>query len=353
VTTSTSTDAGDVFSAVVGQPSLAAQLAAAAAAPVHAYLLVGDPGAGSRAAAQAFAAALLCPNGGCGHCRDCRLALAGEHPDGVTFVPQGAFLSVADAEEITRLALRSPLEGRRKVLLLTEMHRVQRAGPALLKTIEEPPASTVFVLLADHVPAELVTIASRCVRIEVPSIPAAVIEQALVNEGVAAELAVLAAGAAAGSLDRARLLAGDPGLASRREQWAMVPRRLDGTGAAVVVLVEELSASVEESLAALGERQGAELTALEERVAAYGERGAGRKALTDAHKRELRRHRAEELRFGLATLAARYRESLLEDPLALVGAVAAIDQAAEAIIRNPNEKLLLQHLLLRLPPVAA
>ena len=334
----------DAFAGVVGQPGVVDHLRASAVAPVHAYLLVGNPGAGARAAAEAFAAAVLCPTGGCGSCRDCRLALAGEHPDSLSFAPQGAFLSVKDdVPEIIRLAVRSPVEGRRKVLVLTEMHRVQAAGPALLKTIEEPPESTVFILLADHVPAELVTIASRCARVDVPPIPVSVVEQALVAGGVDAEAAAVAAAAAGGSLDRARLLASDPGLARRREQWAMVPRRLDGSGAAVAVVVEELVAAIEESMAPLAARQAAELAALEERVAAYGERGSGRKALLDAHRREQRRHRAEELRFGLATLVGAYRS----DP----AAVAAVDGAAEALARNPNERLLLQHLLLRLPPV--
>lgn len=333
----------DAFAGVVGQPGVVAQLRAAAQSPVHAYLLVGNPGAGGRAASVAFSAALLCPSGGCGACRDCRLVLAGDHPDVATFEPQGAFLSVKDdVPEIIRLAVRSPVEGRRKVLVLTEMHRVQVAGPALLKTIEEPPASTVFVLLADHVPAELVTIASRCVRIDVPPLPAPVIESLLAEEGVPADAAAVAAAASGGSLDRARLLASDPGLASRRGRWAAVPRRLDGTGAAVAVVVDELLDAIEESMAPLAARQAAEVAELEERVAAYGERGSGRKALADAHRRAQRRHRAEELRFGLATLVGAYRT----DP----AAVAAVDAAAEALTRNPNERLLLQHLLLRLPP---
>ena len=121
----------DAFDAVVGQPGVVAQLRAAAVSPVHAYLLVGPEGAGARAAAVAFSAALLCPNGGDGTCRDCRLALAGEHPDALTYAPEGAFLRVGDAEEIVRLALRSPMEGTRKVLILTELHRIQSAGPAL------------------------------------------------------------------------------------------------------------------------------------------------------------------------------------------------------------------------------
>ena len=345
----------DAFAGVVGQPGVVAQLRAAAQAPVHAYLLLGDPGAGSGAAALSFGAALLCPEGGCGHCRDCRLALAGEHPDLLTYVPEGAFLSKDDALEIIRLGMRSPTEGKRKVLVLTEMHRVVVAGPMLLKTIEEPPASTVFVVLADFVPPELVTIASRCVRIDVPALPADVIENALVAEGLDAAVAAEAALAAAGSLTRARLLASDPELAARRTMWDMVPRRLDRTGAAVAVIVAELQDAVEKAAAALGAKQEIELAELEERVAQYGERGSGRKDMIARHKRELRRHRSAELRLGLATLAARYRRALDDGSTSagdVITAVSAIDAATEALTRNPNETLLLQSLLLQLPPLS-
>jgi DNA polymerase-3 subunit delta' len=226
----------------------------------------------------------------------------------------------------------------------------------LLKTIEEPPESTVFVVLADHVPPELVTIASRCVTIEVPPLALAVLEQALVEEGVDPVNAAAAAAAAGGSLDRARLLASDPGLAERREQWAMVPRRLDGSGAAVAVLVDELRASIEGAAAPLAARQEAEAVELEERVAQYGERGSGRRRLEEAHKRALRRNRADEVRFGLATLADRYGRALTTgeaDLVELTNAVRAIDRAAAALLRNPNETLLLQALLLGLPQLAA
>lgn len=346
----------DVFDSVVGQPGVVAQLRAAVAAPVHAYLLVGPEGAGARAAAAAFSAALLCAQGGDGTCRDCRLALAGEHPDALTYQPEGAFLRVGDAEEIVRLALRSPTEGARKVLVLTELHRIQHAGPALLKTIEEPPPSTVFVCLADHVPPELVTIASRCVRIDVPPLPPRVIEEALVGEGHDPRVAATAAVSAVGSLTRARLLAADPAIAARREAWRQVPARLDGTGAAVAVVVEELQALVQEAAAPLLARQQEQVVELEERIAAYGARGSGKKQLEDQHKREQRRHRAEELRFGLATLAAAYRDALAggaADAGGLVAGLQAIDAAAEALGRNPNETLLLQSLLLRLPHLAA
>ena len=96
------------------------------------------------------------------------------------------------------------------------------------------------------------------------------------------------------------------------------------------------------------------MAALEERIAAYGTRGSGKKQLEEQHKRELRRHRAEELRFGLATLAGTYRDALAGgagDAAAIISGLQAIDAAAEALGRNPNETLLLQALFLKLPPL--
>ena len=348
----------DVFDGIPGQDAAVAALRAAAVAPVHAYLLVGPTGAGARALATAFSAALLCPNGGDGTCRDCRLALAGTHPDAVTFAPSGASLLLADAEEITRLALRSPMEGARKVLVLTDFHRVQQVGPALLKTIEEPPASTVFVLLADFVPRELVTISSRCVRIVVPPLPAGLVAEVLEAEGVDPARAAAVAEASGGSLDRARLLVTDTGLAARREAWARAPERLDGSGAAAAVVASELLDVVEAAAAPLAAAQVDDVAALEARVAETGERGSGRKALGDRHRRELRRHRTEEIRTGLAAVAGQYRDALVADvdrrgAADLAAAVDSITAAAEALTHNPNEGLLLQALLLRLPSLPA
>jgi DNA polymerase-3 subunit delta' len=345
-----------VFDDVVGQESALAHLRAAVVAPVHAYLLVGPPGSGKRTSAQAFAAALLCPLGGCGECDVCRRVLAGTHPDVLLVERAGAFISVDQAREVRRLAMRSPNEGGRKVLILTDFHLVREASSVLLKVLEEPPASTVFVILAEQIPPELVTIASRCVRVEFGSLSAAEVAAALVSEGVAAAVATAVAGVAGGRLDRARLLANDAEFAERRDVWRRVPGRLDGTGASVAMVASDLAELLGRAgVAVLEARQAAERAALEERVERTGERGAGRKILADRHKRELRRLRHDELRFGLATLAAVYGDALATgsgDARSCIAAVAAIQDAAEAMIRNPTEALLLQDLLLGLPPLA-
>ena len=343
----------DLYGAVVGQTAAVAQLRRAAAAPVHAYLLVGPPGSTKDEAARAFAAELLGLHAG----RDDRLALAGEHPDIHEVVRSGPAISADQAREIVRLAALAPVEGERKVLILHELHLLRPEGAALLlKTIEEPPESTYFVVLADFVPQDLVTVASRCVRIEFRSIPNAELEARLVSEGVTPDVAAGASSAAAGDLTRARILALDPSLAARRAAFAAIPRKLDGAGATVMRLTAEVLDLIEQAATPLAQRQAAETAQVEARAERLGERGSGRKQLEEGHRRELRRHRVDELRSGLGTLAGAYRDLLVAGtdpghggPDTYAVAVARIHRALEALERNPNEPLLLQSLLWSLP----
>jgi DNA polymerase-3 subunit delta' len=345
-----------VWDRVPGHVDVIAQLRAAARQPVHAYLLVGPPGAGARAAATAFAAALVCERGGCGECRDCVRVLSDEHPDVMRWEPEGAAIEADDIrKQIVPMAFGSPMEAPRRVLVLGEMHRADRVGPMLLKTIEEPPATTVFVLLADSVVPEIVPIASRCVQLSVPPLPTPVVLDALVAEGADAARAAAAASASLGDLERARVLLADEALGQRRDAWWNAPTRLDGSGAAVIAVVDELRTRIESANDPLKEVQTTEIAALEAWVKEHGERGSGRRDLVARHRRQVRRHRMEELRFGLATLSARYRDALADgtgpNAASVVTAVKAIDGAGEALTRNPNETLLLQSLLLRLPAV--
>ena len=86
-----------LFAGVVGQEKAVAHLTSAARHPVHAYLFHGPPGSGKRSAARGLAAALLCPDGGCGVCNSCRRALAGrlEWP---LLGPDGDLTGVVDVE---------------------------------------------------------------------------------------------------------------------------------------------------------------------------------------------------------------------------------------------------------------
>jgi DNA polymerase-3 subunit delta' len=399
-----------LYTEVPGQARAVAALEAAARRPVHAYLLVGPAGTGKSAAARRFAAALLtspvasvpgsasAPGalpppevavnpGSVAETR--RRVLAGIHPDVLTVEREGPAISMDMAREVVRLAARSPLEGARKVLILPDFHLVRDAGPALLKTIEEPPPSTVFVVLAEYVPPELVTIASRCVRVDFAPLPPALVVELLVAEGASPELAADLAQASGGRLDRARLLASDPEFELRRRTWRSVPDELDGSGATAARLADRLVALLDDSVAPMRLRHEAELAALEERntraVEVNGKVGrgarsgvkAGVRETEERHKREVRRQRTDELRSGLATLAGAYRDRLAApgsspspaspaspasaasaasaawtasaaSTASVVEAVGLIDALGADLAYNPGEGLALLALLVRL-----
>jgi DNA polymerase III subunit delta' len=89
----------EVLSRVPGQPDAVAFLERAAERPHHAYLFAGPEGSGKQQAARAFTAALLCPRGGCGECRDCRLALEDRHPNLVLVEPEGRDIRVGESAD--------------------------------------------------------------------------------------------------------------------------------------------------------------------------------------------------------------------------------------------------------------
>ena len=351
----------DPWACVIGQDRAVRQLRAALASPVHAYLLVGPPGSTKEVAARAFAAELVA--GAPADVRTVRLVLSGAHPDVRHFERVGAAISADQARAIVGEVAMAPVEGERKVLVLHEFHLVRpEAAAVLLKSIEEPPPSTHVVICADLVPPELTTIASRCVRVSFGPVPEGDILARLVAEGHADDLAAVAASSADGNLDRARLLVADGGLIERRETFAGVPHRLDGAGSTAIELADELLTLIEASATTLAARHADEVAELDRSIQQLGERGSGRKALEERHRRELRRQRDDELRSGLVATAKTYRDALVaaavsEDPPAAhteqawIEAVSSIVAAIETMERNPNEQLLLQSLLWSLPGV--
>lgn len=341
----------DLWGGVVGQDDAIGELRAAVDAPVHAYLLVGPRGSGKRELARAFAAALVSRDReGDDAVRQARMALTQNHSDITEFERVGASISAEQADAIIATAARSSIENGPKVLILDEFHLVTTAAPKLLKTIEEPPDGTVFVVLADDVPNDLVTIASRCVRIDLATITDELIVERLISEGVSPERAVDAASAAVGDLGRARLLATDDRLALRRAAWRAVPDQLDGTGARAIETADNLLAMIDDAMGPLAEAHAAEVAEFTELVAARGERGSGRKQFEDRHKREVRRYRTDEIRAGLTELSRRYRDDLAASPRP-ADVAASIDDIAELagnLVRNPNERLQLVALFTRL-----
>lgn len=352
---------GSIWDDVVGQKRAVDQLRAAAErGPVHAYLFVGPPGSTKIEAARAFAASVLTAEEDRER-RDSRLILHGEHPDVREVRRTGPSISAEQAREIVRVSSLAPTEGSRKVLILDEFHLLQPTGAALmLKTIEEPPDSTMFIILCDFVPHDLITISSRCTRVDFRPIGADLIAARLLVEGIDPAGAMAASKAALGNLDRARVLATDPALAERRKAFGEAPHRLNGSGSVAMTVAAEWLELIDAAAEPLATRHEAEVEELDARIKEYGERGSGKKQLEERHKRELRRHRIDELRAGLAVFASTYRDQITAaatgtatgpaiDIDRCTDAVSRVHDALESLERNPNERLLLESLLWSLP----
>jgi DNA polymerase-3 subunit delta' len=198
-----------VLDDVPGQEHAVGFLRHAVERPHHAYLFAGPEGGGKSVAARAFTAALLCPDGGCGACRSCRLALDDKHPNEFVVEPEGRDIHVDTVKaEVWHPAYRTAPEPGRKVFVVREADRLNAsAADALLKVLEEPPADAVFVLLSAR-PHELPdTILSRCHVVAFTPLEESFVVRTLEQEGAEPSRATLAARLSGGNLGRARRLA--------------------------------------------------------------------------------------------------------------------------------------------------
>ncbi|MGQ0824840.1 MAG: DNA polymerase III subunit [Actinomycetota bacterium] len=359
-----------MFAEVVGQERAIATLERAAERPSHAYLLVAPRGSGVEVAARAFAGTLI----GAPDDRGRKLVARGLHPDVVEFEPGGPTYRVDDVRErILPEAHRSPVEGARKVLLVFEAEKLcvppAIAANALLKTLEEPPARIVVVLVTASADELLPTIRSRCQRIDFDPVSDAKLRATLEGDGVRPDVAALAAGLSGGQLARACALAGP--LASLRHTFASTPARVTGTGANALALAEQMNEAVDAAAEEVARRHGSELAEFDAEMERYGyadrEVQRMRRRIDDRHKREARRARIDLLIEGVTAIETVYRDALaatapalnIDQPRLAVSARAAVDaldacrDAREAFTINEKGLVRLTALVLCLPPVAS
>ena len=345
------------FGDLVGQDAVVAELsrAAEAAAAVlrgepatgmtHAWLFTGPPGSGRSVAARAFAAALLCPDGGCGHCPSCHQVRAGTHADLMLVRPDGLSYGVRQTRSLVMRAAAAPSGGRWQVVLFEDADRAtEQAANALLKAIEEPAPRTVWLLCAPSAEELVTTIRSRCRLVVLRTPPAEAIADVLTREGVDAGRALAAARAAQGHIGRARRLATDPEAAQRRDEVLAVPPRLTSVGPALSAAAALVKAAEAEAAAISAELDQPERDALRQ---AFGEGSTGKgvakalrgaagalKDLEDRQKSRATRLKRDALDRTLLDLAAFYRDVLA------VQLGAAVDLASaghEADVRRQAE----------------
>lgn len=335
-----------VFSRLVGQDVVEAELVGAAWAArgdsahnplatgaasgtmTHAWLITGPPGSGRSIAAVCFAAALQCTSDGvpgCGECRACTTTMAGTHGDVRRIIPEGLSIGVKEMREIVQIASRKPGTGRWQVVIIEDADRLgERAGNALLKAVEEPPPSTVFLLCAPSVDPEdiSITLRSRCRHVALVTPRADAIAQVLIDtDGLPEKDARWAASVSGGHVGRARRLATDEQARTRRER-ALGLARDAATPSRAYAAAEELVTTAEDEAKALTEDRNEAET--EELRTALGAGGTGKgaagalrgsagplKELEKRQKSRLTRASRDSLDRALIDLAAYFRDALL------------------------------------------
>lgn len=297
----------------------------------HAWLITGPPGSGRSIAALCFAAALQCAadpadgEPGCGHCRACTTTMAGTHADVRRVVPEGLSIGVDEMRAIVQVASRRPGTGRWQIVVIEDADRLtEGAANALLKVVEEPPPSTVFLLCAPSVDPEdiAITLRSRCRHVAlVTPAPAAIARVLIDTDGLDGETAAWAAAVSGGHVGRARWLATDPE-ARQRRQRALSLARDAATPSRAFTAVDELVAAAESEARDLTtERAEAET---EELRTALGAGGTGKgtagtlrgtagviKDLERRQKSRQTRASRDALDRALIDLATYFRDALL------------------------------------------
>lgn len=290
---------GDLFDDVVGHRAVVEVLARDIVEPAHAYLFVGPLGVGKATVARRFAAGLLCGDGE--RCQ--RRVLRGLHPDVVLIEPDGrASITVDQARNTVALASLAPVEGDRKVFVFEEGGAMNdEAANALLKTLEEPTASTIFIIIAESEDDLPETVASRCRTVVFGRVAEADIVVGLERHGVGEERAEQAARISGGRPGLAISLATRADVAAFRNAWMSVPLQLSEHPGDGYRLADQVASAAEPLMSALKERLGDEAATLEAE-------GGLSKTVEQRHARELKRAIVALHVSGLEILSGYYRD---------------------------------------------
>lgn len=344
-----------VWDSLVGQDAVVDELSHAVSDPTamtHAWLITGPPGSGRSTAAVAFAAALQCPDGGCGVCTVCQTSRAGSHPDVDLVRSETLSYGVEEARELVAKASVVPANTPWHIVVIEDADRLtEQAVNVLLKVLEEPPPHLVWLLCAPSPEDVLPTIRSRTRSVHLRTPSTAEVAAALCDRyGVDPAMAAFAARASQGHIGRARALATDDEARRRRQDVLRIPGGLRDLSSCLAA-AEELVAMATEDAASITD--ALDIAEEESLLRAYGSGAEGitkarldklaDRAIKDLRKMQAsRRKRAvrDQLDRALVDLLTYYRDVLilqLDAGVPLVNDEMRTQVTQEATASSPTE----------------
>jgi DNA polymerase-3 subunit delta' len=281
--------------------------------------MTGPPGSGRSNMAVAFAAALLCAEGGCGTCRSCTLAMAGNHPDIDVLSTEKVGISIEEIRNLVTSAQLGGSMGRYRIMIIEDADRMaERSSNVLLKALEEPPAGTVWILCAPSEADMLPTIRSRVRRIALKTPAVEEVAELLVErDGIERSLAIKVAAEAQSHIGMARRLATSADARGRRRDTLMAALEIDSVSSAIFTSERWLDLARRDADALTAERDAEERAELlrvmgvEDTAKLPPYARADVKALEDSQKRRATRSLRDGIDRILVDLLSLYRDVLM------------------------------------------
>lgn len=216
----------------------------------HAYIINGETGSGRKLLASALTKTLLCENrtddgDACGVCKSCLQTDSGNHPDVRFITHEKASVSVDDIREqlVNDIAIK-PYSSEYKVYIMPDANKMtEQAQNALLKTIEEPPAYAVILLLTENYQSLLETIQSRCVILNTKPLEKNSIKEYLIKTlQMEPERAEIAAGFCQGNVGKAIHFASSEDFQETKKDTLHLLKEIDDMDISdIMSMIKELS----------------------------------------------------------------------------------------------------------------